>query len=178
MSLRTGALSVARGPEHFRPKAGRYLWQPREWEPPLQAAAYCHTVTLNQISGKILTWPPILTTMLDTSEGEGGVGTQVAAPLQNDLWRSAWIRKDLLQQKLNEPVRSARICKDLQQEQQRLVICNDQHNQANRKHASKEPCQQRIRAEPLLPPCITNTCALGLSAEPTKHNAQLALDRS
>ena len=121
------------------------------------------TVTLNQISGKILTWPPILTTMLDTSEGEGGVGTQAAAPLQNDLWRSAWIGKESLKQKLNDPVWSARIHKDSQQEQQlidkgshkpRLVVCNDQHNQAIRKHASKEPHQQREGAKPLRPPCI------------------------
>ena len=145
------------------------------------------TVTLNQISGKILTWPALLTTMLDTSEGEGGVGTQVAAPLQNDLWRSAWICKDLLKQKLNDSVQSARIGKDSQQEQQlieglykpRLVICNDQHNQAICKHASKEPCQRKAGAKPLWPPCIiTWLCALRLSADPSKHNPWLALARS
>ena len=43
MSLGTGALHVGRGPEHFRPKAGRYPWQPREWEPPLQATTYWHS---------------------------------------------------------------------------------------------------------------------------------------
>ena len=81
MSLGTGALSVGRGPEHFRPKAGRYPWQPLEQEPPLQGAAYWHCHTSNQISGKCSP-DPILTTRLETSEGEGGVGTQVAAPLQ------------------------------------------------------------------------------------------------
>ena len=45
MSLGTGGLRVGRGPEHFRPKAGRYPWQPREREPPLQAAAYWHRHT-------------------------------------------------------------------------------------------------------------------------------------
>jgi len=45
MSLGTGALSVGRGPEHFRPKAGRYPWQPRQRKPPLQAAAKWHRHT-------------------------------------------------------------------------------------------------------------------------------------
>ena len=45
MSKGTGALNVGRGPEHFRPRAGRYPWQPREREPPLQAAANWHRHT-------------------------------------------------------------------------------------------------------------------------------------
>ena len=133
------------------------------------------TITLNQISGKILIWPLILTTRLGTSEGEGGVGTPVAAPLQIDLWRSAWIRKDLLKQKLNDPVRSARIHKDSQQGQQLinkgsykpwLVICNDQHNQAIRKHASKEPHQRRGGAKPLGPPRIITHVLWGYPLTP------------
>ena len=84
MSLGTGALRVGRGPEHFRPKAGRYPWQPCEREPPLQAAAYWQRHTEpDQWKNTHLT--PILTTMLDTSEAERGLGTLVAAPLQNDL---------------------------------------------------------------------------------------------
>ena len=61
---------------------------------------------------------PILITRLETSEGEGGVGTQVAAPLLIDLWRSTWICKDWLKQMLNDLLFSSRIHKDSQQEQQ------------------------------------------------------------
>ena len=55
---------------------------------------------------------------------------------------------------------------DLQQEQQRLVICNNQHNQANRKHASKEPRQQRKRAKPLRPPRIITHVLWGYPLTP------------
>ena len=153
MRLGTGALSIGRRSRALQAKAGRYPWQSREQEPPLQAAAnwYRHT---EPDQWKISTWPP---TRLETSEGEGGVGTQVAAPLQIDLRRSASIRKDSLKQELNDLVRSARIRKDLQQEQQlinkglykaRLVICNHQHNQAIRKHSSMEPLQRKGGAKP------------------------------
>ena len=78
-------------------KAGRYPWQPREREPPLQAAANWHRHTeLDQ--WKILTWPTILTKKVWTFDREGKVGTQIAAAPQIDLRRSAWIRKDLLNQ--------------------------------------------------------------------------------
>ena len=86
----------------------------------------------------------------ETTEGEGVVRTQVATPLQIDLWGSAWIRKDLLKDKLNDPLWSARIRKDSQQEQQfiskglyksRVVIHNDQQNQMICNHGSKEPRQ-------------------------------------
>jgi len=96
--------------------------------------------------------PSYLPKTFETSEGEGRVGTQIAAPLQIYLQRSAWIRKDLLKQMLNDPLWSAKICKDLQQEQQlickgsykpRAVIRYDQQNQTIRKHASKESHQWR-----------------------------------
>ena len=162
MSLGTGALSVGRRPEHFRPRQGGIHGNPLSGNHPCKQLP-TGTVTLNQFSGKILTWPPILTTRLETSEGEGGVGTPVATPLQIGLWRSAWIRKDSVKQKLNDLLQSARIFKDSQQEQQLigkgwnkpwLVIRNDQHNQAIRKHGSKEPRQWRGGVKPLQPPCI------------------------
>ena len=84
MSLGTGALSVGRGPEHFRPRQGGIHGNPVGRNHPCKQLP-TGTVTLNQISGKILTGRPIFTTKLETSEGEGGVGTQVAAPLQIDL---------------------------------------------------------------------------------------------
>ena len=83
--------------------------------------------------------------------------------------------KDSLQQKLNDLVQSARIRKDWQQEHQvidkgsykrRLVMCNDQHSQAIRKHASKEPRQPREGAKPLRPPRIITRALWGYPLTP------------
>ena len=88
---------------------------------------------------------PYLPKRFETTEGEGGVGTQITASLQIDLRRSAWIHKDLLKQLLNDPLWSGRIRKDSQQVQQLickgsykplLVMCNDQQNQMFCKHTS------------------------------------------
>ena len=106
---------------------------------------------------------------------KGREGWGLAVPLQNDLWRSAWICKDSLKQKINDPVWSARIHKDSQQEQQLidkgsykpgLVICSDQHTQAIRKHASKELPQRRGGANPLRPPRIITHALWGYLLTP------------
>ena len=119
--------------------------------------------------------PPYLSQRFETSEWEEGVGTQVAAPLQIDLRSSVWICKDSLKQKLNDPVRSARISKDSLQEQQlickgsykpRLVIRKDQQNQTIRKYASKEPRQRRGGAKPLRPPRIMSHAVWGYPPTP------------
>ena len=157
MSLGTGALNVGRGPEHFRPRQGGIHGNPVSENHPCKQLP-SGTVTLNQISGKILTWPPHTHQEgLETSEREGKVGTEIGAPLQVDVRGSAWIRKDSLKQMLNDPLRSARIHKDSQKEQQlickgsyktRLAICNNQQNQTIRKHASKERRQRREALNP------------------------------
>ena len=51
---------------------------------------------------------------------------------------------------------------------------NDQLNAPIRKHTSKVLCQQRGGAKPLWPPRIVS-CALGLFADPRKHNLRLTL---
>ena len=61
MSLGTGALNVGRGPKHFRPGQGGIHGNPVSGNDPCNQLP-TGTVTLNQISGKRLTWPPILTT--------------------------------------------------------------------------------------------------------------------
>ena len=112
------------------------------------------SIRLNQISGKILTWPPILIKKVwNIWRGGRGVDLNRCTSANNvDLRRSAWICKDSLKQMLNDLLWSTRIHKDWQQEQQlmcrglykpRLVIHNNQQNQVICKHASKEPRQQR-----------------------------------
>ena len=163
MSLGTCALSVGRGGGGWalQAKARRYSWQPREQEPTLPAATkwHCHTEP-DQWKNTRLTSH---TYHKVGNSWKGGVGTQVPAPLQIDLWRSIWIHKNSLKQMLNDPLWSARIYKDSQQEQQLihkgsykpwLMIRNDQNNQTIRKHTSKEPCQRRGGAKPLWPPRI------------------------
>ena len=82
---------------------------------------------------------------------------------------------------LNDPLRSAGIRKDSQQESQlickgsykpRLVIPNNQQNQTIRKHASKEPHQRREGAKPLRPPRIMSHAFWGypLTPQNTTHN--------
>ena len=154
-------------------KAGRYPWQPCKWEPPLQAAANWHRHTEPDRWKNTHLTPH---TYHKVGNWRGGrMGTQTATPLQVDLWRSAWIRKDSLKQMLNDPLRSARIHKDSQHEQQlickglnepRLVIRNDQHNRTIRKHASKEPRQRRGGAKPLWPPRITTYALWGYPLTP------------
>ena len=162
-----------------------YPWQPCEQEPPLQTVAnwHCHTEP-DQWKNTHLT--PILNKKVWRG-GEGRVETQITAPLQIDLRRSAWICEDSLEQMLNDPLWSARSHKDLLQEQQlmckgsykpQLVIRYDQQIQTICKHASEEPCQRRGGAKPLRPPGIKSQALWGLSADPTKHNLQLALARS
>ena len=85
---------------------------------------------------------------------------------------------------LNDPLRTARIRKDSQKEQQLickglykpwLVIRNNQQNQTIRKHARKE-AKGRRQTLATTPHHVKYT--LGLSADPTKHNPQLALAQS
>ena len=71
MSLETGALKVGGGPEHFRPRQRGTHANPVSGNHPRKELP-TGTVTLNQISGKILTWPLILTEKrFKTSKGEG-----------------------------------------------------------------------------------------------------------
>ena len=56
--LGTGALNVGRGPEQFMPGQGAIHGNPMSGNHPCKQLP-TGTVTLNQISGKILTWPPI-----------------------------------------------------------------------------------------------------------------------
>ena len=53
MSLGTGALKVGRGPKHFRPRQGGINGNPVSGNHPCKQLL-TGTVTLNQISGKIL----------------------------------------------------------------------------------------------------------------------------
>ena len=75
MSLGTGALKVGRGPEHFSPRHGGINGNLTSRNHPCKQLP-TGTITLNQISGKILTWPLILSEKrFETSEGKGGLGT-------------------------------------------------------------------------------------------------------
>jgi len=76
---------------------------------------------------------------------------------------------------LNDPLRSAGIRKDSQQEQQlickgsykpRLVIRNNQQNQTIRKHVSKEPRRRGGGAKPLRPPRIMSNALCGYPLTP------------
>ena len=56
MSLGTGALKVGRGPEHFSPRQGGIHGNPVSKNHPCKQLP-TGTITLNQITGNILTWP-------------------------------------------------------------------------------------------------------------------------
>ena len=175
MSLGTGVFSVGRGPEHFRPKAGRYPWQPHEWEPPLQATAYWHTHTeIDQWKNTHLT-PRTYHKVGNTWRGGRGGDSSRRTSAKWSVKISMNPQKDSLKKKLNYSVGSARISKDSQQEQQlidkgsykpRLVMCNAQHNQAIYKHAIKEPHQRSGGAKFLRPPCIRTHALWGCLLTP------------
>ena len=75
MSLGTGALKVSRGPEHFSLRQGGIHGNPMSRNYPCKQLP-TGTITLNQMSGNILTWPLILSEKrFETSVGKGGLGT-------------------------------------------------------------------------------------------------------
>ena len=75
MSLGTGALKVGGGPEHFMPRQEGIHGNPVSGNHPCKELP-TGTVTLNQISGKIFTWPLILTEKrFKTSKGKGVMKT-------------------------------------------------------------------------------------------------------
>ena len=74
-------------------------------EHPLQAAADWHRHTEPDQWKKYSPEPTYLPRRFETSEGEGGVGTQITTPLQIDLQGSAWIHKVALKQMRNDPLR-------------------------------------------------------------------------
>ena len=116
--------------------------------------------------------PLYLSKRFETSEGEGGVGTQIAAPLQIDLRRSAWICKDsLINKMLNDPLRSARIRMDSQQEQQliwkgsykpQLVICYNPAKSNNSQTCKQGTISAKGRHQTPATTPHQVTCALGL----------------
>ena len=158
-------LKCRQGTWALQAKAGRYSWQPRGQEPPLQAAANWHRHTEPDQWKNTHRTPHIYHKVGNIwRRGRGGDSSRCTSAnwsvkISMNLQRFA--------KTFNNAKWSARICKDLQQEQQliskgsykpRLLIRNDQHNQRIRKHTSKEPRQHRGGAKPLRPPRIIS-CA-------------------